>query len=177
MFKSAVYSGTLEKVSASKKTAHNTWHYEYIKFAGKRWDNIHVSNYINDDFQDAVGSEISISTFALKAKNPPTILALRVGEKTERVPPLSSAEALSITIRQLLVMGPVLIVWYFLLVFVLLILGFFLDTLIGPLQSPIWQFLLYTAPLCYLVHKFLISKTSNLGMRAAFNAAAGALDN
>jgi hypothetical protein len=176
MFKSAVYSGNLEKISASKKTAHNTWHYEYIRFAGQRWDNIHVSNYINDDFQDAVGSEISISTFALNAKNPPTILALRIGEKIERVPPLSGAQALSITIRQLLVMGPVLIVWYFLLVFALLIVGFFLSTLLGGLQSPIWQFLLYAVPFCYLFHKFLISKTSNLGMRAAFNEAAGALD-
>jgi hypothetical protein len=74
-------------------------------------------------------------------------------------------------------MGPVLIIWYFLLVFALLIVGFFLSTLLGGLQSPIWQFLLYAVPFGYLVHKFLISKTSNLGMRTAFNAAAGALDN
>lgn len=176
MFKSAVYSGNLEKISASTKTAYNTWQYEYIKFAGQRWDNIHVSNYINDDFREAVGSEISISTFALDAKKPPTILALRVGEKTERVPALSGGQALSMTIRQLLIMGPVIIIWYFVLVFALLIVGFFLGLLIGNLNSPMWPFLLYAVPFFYLFHKFLISKKSNLGMRTAFNEAAGALD-
>lgn len=176
-----IVSGRLSKVSESSKAPGNTWHYEYIKVDDRRFNNVFVANYINDDFQDGVGEEITLSLVPMHKKNTTgMVVALRKGNKVERSPELSTGRALSATL-----IGIGVNILPYAIVSFLVFLGLFIG-----LQALIYVFqgrssntdnadvalAAIVLTIVVLIQQLFISKKSPLGSRDSYNAAVRALD-
>lgn len=186
MNKSNIVSGNLFQFSAATKAEGNSWHYEYIKIDEKRFDNVYVANYINDDFQYCIGKEITLSMVPVPKKNSSgMIVAFRQGNKVERTPELKAGTAWFITLVGIGKLAPAIavvgaIVWFFLFFAFAFVLSL-IFRVFGA--DPYGNTMMSTAATCsalflvsFFIHKTFISKGSIIGSREQFNAATRALD-
>jgi hypothetical protein len=176
-----IISGRLSKISDATKVPGNSWLYEYIKVDERRLNNVFVANYINDDFRDGLGEEITLSLAPTHKKNfTGMVVALRKGTKVERSPELSTGRAVCVTLINIgLNILPYAIVSF--LIFVGLYIG--IEGLIyvfkngssgGDNEDVAITAILLT--LVIMIQQLFISKKSPLGSRDSYNAAVRALD-
>jgi len=178
-----IISGKL-KVSSADRLEGNIWHYRYVELDGKRFDNVLVGHYIHDDFRDAQGDTISLSTIPVPGRKfSCLVVALRHGERIERCPELGLGEGLSRVIGDaapiFLGMAVVLGIAGMILFAVL---GVFLEEAgeyvnLSPSSSRgIAAMASFTLVCGWLYHRIFRSKKSVLGNRRLYNAALRALD-
>jgi hypothetical protein len=181
-----ILSGTLTQVSKSVEVPGNIWKYDYIKIDDQRIDNFHVAGYINDDFYAAHREEITLSVFPVKAKNHGGLaLAIRTSSGHERCPELTASQAwtttliaIGVNIFGLAFIGA--IAWFFALIGVMIVfaggLALFGKGYTGSGVFNAAAFVSLGLILWLFIHVTFLSKSSMLGSRKDYNAAARALD-